>query len=114
VNKHSKLKREKGSKEKHINTLVDTRNNSREKNYKLPKDEVSENKRQCRTKGDKQRGILQSKHKISGDNKRKKTKSWKEYSTLITEAKPWNAVYIVASRKKAINTQITTLRKPDG
>ena len=46
--------------------------------------------------------------------KREKTKSWKEYCNLTTEANPWNAVYRLASGKKRTNTEITTLRKPDG
>jgi hypothetical protein len=33
---------------------------------------------------------------------------------LTTEANPWNAVYRLAARKKKTNTQITTLRKPNG
>jgi len=49
---------------------VYTRTNSSEENYKLPKEEVSENKRQRRTMGDKRRGILRSKGKISSDNKK--------------------------------------------
>jgi len=49
---------------------VVTRTISSEENYKLPKEEVSEKKRQRRTEGDKQRGILRSKGKLLGDNKK--------------------------------------------
>jgi len=49
---------------------VDTRINFSEENYKLPKENVSENKKQRRTMGDKQRGILRSKGNIRGDNKK--------------------------------------------
>jgi len=49
---------------------MNTRSNRSEENYKLPKEEVSENKRQRRKKGDKQSGIFRSKGKISGDNEK--------------------------------------------
>ena len=70
ANNHSKQKNEKGATEKQISTLVDTRNNNSEENYKLSKKEVSENKTQRRTNVDKQRGILRSKGKIRGDNRK--------------------------------------------
>ena len=54
------------------------------------------------------------KAKYAATIKREKTKSWKEYCNLTTEANPWNAVYRLASGKKRTNTQVTTLRKPDG
>jgi hypothetical protein len=46
--------------------------------------------------------------------RKEKTKSWKEYCNLTTEANPWNAIYRLAAGKKKTNTQLTTLRKPDG
>jgi hypothetical protein len=52
--------------------------------------------------------------KIRSDNKKRKTKSWKEYCNLKTEANLWNAVYRLAAGKKKNNIQITTLRKPGG
>ena len=54
------------------------------------------------------------KSKYAATIRREKTKSWKEYCNLTTEANPWNAVYRLAAGKKKTNTQITTLRKPDG
>ena len=54
------------------------------------------------------------KSKYAATIKREKTKSWKEYCNLTTEANPWNAVYRLAAGKKKNNIQITTLRKPDG
>jgi hypothetical protein len=42
------------------------------------------------------------------------TGSRKEYCNLTTEANPWNAVNRLAAGKKKTNTQITTLRKPNG
>ena len=52
--------------------------------------------------------------KYAATIKRDKTKTWKEYCNLTTEANPWNAVYRLAAGKKKTNTHITTLRKPDG
>jgi hypothetical protein len=52
--------------------------------------------------------------KYAATIRRAKTKSWKEYCNLTTEANPWNAVYRLAAGKKNTNPQITTLRKSDG
>jgi len=52
-----------------------SRTNSSEENYKLPKEEVSENKRQRRREGDKQRGIPRSKATKVAKTKREKAKS---------------------------------------
>ena len=57
---------------------------------------------------------FEQKAKYAATMKREKTKSWKEYCNLTTEANPWNAVYRLATGKKKTNTQLTTLRKPDG
>jgi hypothetical protein len=57
---------------------------------------------------------LDQKSKYAATIKREKTKSWKEYCKLTTEANPWNAVYRLAAGKKKNNTQTTILRKPDG
>jgi hypothetical protein len=57
---------------------------------------------------------LEQKSKYAATIKREKTKSWKEYCNLTTEANPWNAVYRLAAGKKRNNIQITTLRKRDG
>jgi DNA-dependent RNA polymerase auxiliary subunit epsilon len=57
---------------------------------------------------------LDQKSKYAATIKSEKAKSWKEYCNLTTEANPWNAVCRLAAGKKKINTQITTLRKPDG
>jgi hypothetical protein len=43
-----------------------------------------------------------------------RTRSWKEYCNLTTEANPWNAVYRLAAGKKKNKIHITTLQKPDG
>jgi len=51
------------------------------------------------------------KAKYSATINREKTKPWKEYCNLTTEANPWNSVYRLASGKKRTNTQITTFRK---
>jgi carboxypeptidase C (cathepsin A) len=52
--------------------------------------------------------------KYAATIKMEKTKSWKEYWNLTTEANTWHAVYRLAAGKNENNTQITTLRKPDG
>ena len=52
--------------------------------------------------------------KYAATIKREKTKPWREYCNLTTEANPWNTVYRLAAGKNKSNTQITTLRKPDG
>ena len=57
---------------------------------------------------------FEQKSKYAATIKREKTKSWKEYCNLATEANPWNAVYRLAAGKKKNNTKRTTLRKPDG
>jgi hypothetical protein len=56
---------------------------------------------------------LHQKSKYAATIKREKTKSWKEYCNLTTEANPWNTVYRLAAGKKRNNTQKTTLRKPE-
>jgi hypothetical protein len=43
-----------------------------------------------------------------------KIQSWKEYCNLTTSSNPWNEVYKLAAGKRRHNTQLTTLRKPDG
>ena len=45
--------------------------------------------------------------------KQAKIKSWKEYCNM-TNDNPWNAVYKLAAGKTYTNTEITTLKKPDG
>jgi len=45
--------------------------------------------------------------------KREKIRSSKEYCSL-SYSNPWNEVYKLAAGKRRNNTQITTLRKPDG
>jgi hypothetical protein len=56
---------------------------------------------------------LHQKSKYAKTINRVKTKSWKEYCNLTTEANPWNAVYRLAAGKERNNIQITP-RKPDG
>jgi hypothetical protein len=56
----------------------------------------------------------EQKSKYAATIRREKTKSWKEYCNLISDANPWNAVYRLAAGKEKPNTQSTTLRKPDG
>ena len=56
---------------------------------------------------------FEQKAKYAATVKGEKTKSWKEYCNLTTEANTWNAVYRLAAGKKK-RTQLTTLRKPDG
>jgi hypothetical protein len=46
--------------------------------------------------------------------KREKIQSWKEYCNLMTFSNPWNEVHKSEAGKRRDNTQITTLRKPDG
>ena len=46
--------------------------------------------------------------------KQAKIKSWKEYCNMTNDNNPWNAVYKLAAGKIYTNTQITTLKKPDG
>jgi hypothetical protein len=92
---------------------VDTGTYSNDENYKCFKEEMPKNKRQCRTKIEKD-DILRPKIKIRSNNKKRKTKSWKEYCNLTTEANPRNAVYRMAARKKKNYTEVTTLRKTDG
>jgi len=46
--------------------------------------------------------------------KQAKIRSWKEYCTTTNDNNPWNAAYKLAMGKIYTNTQITTLKKPDG
>ena len=73
---------------------MDTRTNSSEENYKLPKEKVSENKRKAEQREINKEAYFAQKAKYAATIKREKTKSWKEYYTLTTEANPWNAVCI--------------------
>jgi hypothetical protein len=57
---------------------------------------------------------LEGKAKYAATIKNEKTRSWKEYCNMTSSAKPWNGVYKIAVGKRSNNTQITTLRKPDG
>ena len=54
------------------------------------------------------------KSKYAATIRREKTKSWKEYCNLTTAANSWNAVYRLTAGKQKTNTQLTTLRKPNG
>jgi hypothetical protein len=57
---------------------------------------------------------LAEKARYEATIKREKIQSWKEYCNLTTSSNPWNEVYKLAAGKRRDNTQITTLRKPDG
>jgi hypothetical protein len=57
---------------------------------------------------------LDQKSKYPATIKREKIKTWNEYCNLTTKAKAWNALYRLAGGKMGTNTQITTLRNPDG
>jgi len=57
---------------------------------------------------------LAEKAKYEATIKREKIQSWKEYCNLTTSSNPWNEEYKLAAGKRRDNTQITTLRKPDG
>ena len=46
--------------------------------------------------------------------KQAKIRSWKDYCNTTNDNNPWNAVYKLATGKFYTNTQITTLKKPDG
>jgi hypothetical protein len=39
---------------------------------------------------------------------------WNEYCSMTSSTNPWNEVYRLAEGKRKTNTQLTTLRKPDG
>jgi hypothetical protein len=57
---------------------------------------------------------LAEKARYESTIKREKIQSWKEYCNLTTSSNPWNEVYKLAAEKRKDNTQLTTLRKPDG
>ena len=57
---------------------------------------------------------LAEKAKYEATIKREKIRSWKEYCNLTSSSNPWNEVYKLAAGKKRNNTQIPTLRKPNG
>jgi len=57
---------------------------------------------------------LEEKARYGATIKREKIRSWKEYCNLTTSSNPWNDVYKLAAGKRRNNTQITTMRKPDG
>jgi len=57
---------------------------------------------------------LEEKASYEATFKREKIQSWKEYCNLTTSSNPWNEVYKLEAGKRRVNTQITTLRKPDG
>jgi hypothetical protein len=46
--------------------------------------------------------------------KREKIQSWKKYCNLTASSNSWKKVYKLAAGNRRDNTQITTLRKPDG
>jgi hypothetical protein len=54
---------------------------------------------------------MQGTHRQS---KKKKISSWEEYCNMTSSTNPWNEVYKLAAGKRKNNTQLTTLRKPDG
>jgi hypothetical protein len=93
----------KGNTEVQNSPLVDKETYRIEGNHKCSKEKIPKNRRQRRTKREKQSDIHRSKIKIRSDNKKRKTKSWKEYGNLTTEANPWNAVYRLAAGKKTID-----------
>jgi hypothetical protein len=63
---------------------------------------------QCKT------SYLEEKVRYEATIKREKIHSWKEYCNLTTSTNPWNEVYKLAEGKSRNNTQIMTLKKPDG
>jgi hypothetical protein len=81
-----------GNTEVQISPQVDKGTYRIEENHKCSKEKIPKNKRQRRTKREKQSEILDQKSKYAATIKREKTKSWKEYCNLTTEANPWNAV----------------------
>ena len=63
-----------------------------------------------RKKGDKKAAYFEQEAKYAATIKMEKTKSWKEYCNLTTEANTWNAGFRLAAGKKKNNSQLTTLR----
>ena len=57
---------------------------------------------------------LEGKRKYQNTIRKEKTDSWKKYCNLTPSNNPWNAVYRLATGKIRKNTQLTTLKKPDG
>ena len=57
---------------------------------------------------------LEEKARFEATMRREKLRSWKAYCNLTTFSNPWNEVYKIAAGKTRTNTQLTTLRKPDG
>lgn len=56
----------------------------------------------------------EGKRKYESTMKKEKIQSWKQYCTLTPSNNPWNAVYRLSAGKRRVNTQLTTLTKPDG
>jgi len=57
---------------------------------------------------------LEGKGRYTSTIKKEKLSSWIAYCNLTPATNPWNEVYKLAAGKKKNNTQLTTLRKPDG
>jgi hypothetical protein len=57
---------------------------------------------------------LTGKARYTAKIKKDKVTSWKEYCNMTSSINPWKEVYKLAACKRKNNTQITTLRKPDG
>ena len=80
--------------------------NALRRKYQRKRDNAEQREKNKRT-------YFDQKAKYAATIRREKPKSCKEYCNS-TEANPWNAVYRLAAGKKKINTQLTTLRQPDG
>jgi hypothetical protein len=57
---------------------------------------------------------VEGKARYAATIKKEKITSWKEYCNMMSSTNPWNEVHKLAAGKRKNNTQITTLRKPNG
>jgi hypothetical protein len=57
---------------------------------------------------------LEGKSRYVETVKKEKINSWKKYCNMTSSTNHWNEVYKLGAGNRENNTQITTLRKPDG
>lgn len=88
-------------------TIMRKRLNALRRRYQRTK--TDENLRQQR-----KAKYLEGKARYTATIKKEKISSWKEYCNMTSSTNPWNVVYKLAAGKRKNNTQLTTLRKPDG
>ena len=66
------------------------------------------------TRNQRKRLYSEAKTEYAAKIRKGKSSSWKQYCNMAPYNNPWNEVYRFAAGKRKGQTQITTLRKPDG